>query len=413
VTAAGPESPVRTRRLARWLALIAISYAALELFAFGALTLLERRFKTSYLADRAVELSQRQRQAIRHVVHDATGYTVFSAELGWTVRPGGSSSLYHANRQGLRATREYAPAPAPGVLRVAAYGDSFTHGVGVTDEDTWEARLDQLDSRVEALNFGVSAYGPGQALLRFRDTVDRFAPKVVLVGLMSENFMRSVNVFRPLYVPATGIPLAKPRFELDGTGLRLVPNPLRDADDYERLLADTDGVARRIAGHDWYWQTRYRRRPGDWSPAMRLLYVFADAFDPRAPLAGRGATLRYNERSEAFEVTARILEQFGREATERGAVPIVVMFPHVDALRQYIRHGTRIYQPMIDRLARSGLRVVDTMDDLARLREGENTGTLFQPDHAHYSAPGNEVVARTLLRYFEAQGLFDLAQPQD
>ena len=50
------------------------------------------------------------------------------AELGWTVKPSGHSEEYRANSEGIRSDVSYSDAPAPGVLRIATFGDSFTHG---------------------------------------------------------------------------------------------------------------------------------------------------------------------------------------------------------------------------------------------------------------------------------------------
>ena len=53
------------------------------------------------------------------------------------------------------------------------------------------------------------------------------APNVVLIGVITDDVLRGVNVFRPFFAPTTGHVLTKPRFLLDGTGtLELLPNPL-------------------------------------------------------------------------------------------------------------------------------------------------------------------------------------------
>ena len=59
---------------------------------------------------------------------------MLDAHLGWRPPPGFSNDREHVNAQGLRSTREYAPVPAPGVLRIAAFGDSFVYGAEVATE---------------------------------------------------------------------------------------------------------------------------------------------------------------------------------------------------------------------------------------------------------------------------------------
>src|SRR5262245_11652954 len=51
------------------------------------------------------------------------------------------SGGYVRNGRGLR-TREYAVAPAPGVFRIVALGDSFVYG-GVAEADHWCAHLER------------------------------------------------------------------------------------------------------------------------------------------------------------------------------------------------------------------------------------------------------------------------------
>lgn len=93
----------------------------------------------------------------------------FDTELGWTNRPGRASVLpIVIGEQGARGGRDYSPEPAEGVLRLACFGTSFVFGSEVADEETWCAQLEELDPRLEALNFGVGGYGTGQALLRMR-----------------------------------------------------------------------------------------------------------------------------------------------------------------------------------------------------------------------------------------------------
>ena len=71
---------------------------------------------------------------------------VFDSEFGWTIRPNGNKAQYKANSKGMRATREYAPRPEPGTVRISAFGDSFTHGSGVPTGFTWEEKLEEARS---------------------------------------------------------------------------------------------------------------------------------------------------------------------------------------------------------------------------------------------------------------------------
>lgn len=398
----------RTPRAALWLIFGALLYGALEAGSLAGLHLLKSRLGIHYSANSPFELGQEQGKAIRHVMAGKAEYSAFSPTLGWTIRPGGHSVLYQANAQGLRADREYTPRPPAGKLRIATFGDSYTHGTDVGNADTWQAALERLDPRLEVLNFGVGAYGLDQAYLRYREDGRRFASQVVLIGLMSENIFRSVSVFRPFYVPRTGAPLGKPRFVLRDGGLALLPNPLRSAADYERLLANPETVIPELGEHDYFYQTRYRPRRGDTLPSLRLAYLLLDLLRDREPLTGREPARFYNARSEAFEVTARLAERFYREVEADGGRPVIVLFPHIAALRQYMRHGTKQYQPMLERFEKDGLRYIDTLEGFVALQDWKGKRKMWVPGFAHYSPVGNEMVARTLLEFFEAEKILSL-----
>ncbi len=74
-----------------------------------------------------------------------TPLTTFDPILGWTPRPGATSAdgRVHINAAGVRGRREYTIRKPPGVLRVAAFGDSYTFGDEVKDEDTWCHQLER------------------------------------------------------------------------------------------------------------------------------------------------------------------------------------------------------------------------------------------------------------------------------
>jgi hypothetical protein len=179
-------------------------------------------------------LSHSHAQLIRDLLGDRTRYIVYSSGLGWTIKPGGSSGLYSANAQGLRGNREVSVQPASKIVRIGTFGDSFTHCDQVGNDDTWQAQMQRLEPGLEVLNFGVPGYGLDQAYLRYLQESRRFTFHVVLIGFMTENIFRHVNVFRPFYLPSTGFPLAKPRFIVKDGELTLLPNPLADQHHMER-----------------------------------------------------------------------------------------------------------------------------------------------------------------------------------
>jgi D-alanyl-lipoteichoic acid acyltransferase DltB (MBOAT superfamily) len=97
---------------------------------------------------------------------------------------GGTAQI---NRWGMR-DRDYSLEKPSGVVRIAVIEASRAAGLGVRDEDVFEARLEQRlnaelaggDHRFEVLNFSVHGHIPIQRLYLLEQRALRFAPDVVL-----------------------------------------------------------------------------------------------------------------------------------------------------------------------------------------------------------------------------------------
>ena len=110
-----------------------------------------------YVADRRIRPFQfpitSLGKKLEHYKKQETSYTHYDPDLGWAIRPSSQSEngLYFSNSAGVRTSssrQETPPQPLPGTLRIAIFGDSFTHGDDVPYEETWGAVLEKtlLDS---------------------------------------------------------------------------------------------------------------------------------------------------------------------------------------------------------------------------------------------------------------------------
>jgi len=101
--------------------------------------------------------------------------------------------LAHVNAQGWRG-RTIAPAREPGVLRIAALGDSHTFGHGVADDEPWPAVLERelarAGTRVEVLNAGVNGYDAGQEFALLEKRVLPLEPDLVVYGFFCNDLVR-------------------------------------------------------------------------------------------------------------------------------------------------------------------------------------------------------------------------------
>ena len=90
------------------------------------------------------------------------------------------SLIYRINSQGLR-DGEHEFQKKPGIIRIAALGDSFTFGEGVEIGKRFTDIMGQALPNVEVINLGVPGYGLSQALLKFKVEGLRYAPDYAVV----------------------------------------------------------------------------------------------------------------------------------------------------------------------------------------------------------------------------------------
>lgn len=337
-------------------------------------------------------LLDEDRRAVEQLLTDDSTYLVHSAGLGWSIRPGGVSpeALYRANSQGMRADQTYSTVPPDGFTRISTYGDSFVHGDEVALEETWQAELVRLNPRLEALNFGVPAYGPDQSLLRYREESARCRSHIVLIGFMSENIQRTVNVFRAFYQPGSGMPFAKPRFVQEPSGLRLLGNPFPTLAHYRALLEDSSATLRFLSRNDEWFELMPHESALDIFATVRLiktfLFWYRRVLCPSAMLSPAGV---YRRESEPFRLTRAVLSTFYGEVEMRGEFPVIVLFPSPMDVLRYRKSGKARYAPLVEDLRGMDLRVIDPMEELAMVTHEAEEGTV----NVHYSAAQNKVVA--------------------
>lgn len=325
-------------------------------------------------------------------------YVVFDAELGWTTTPGanrfGGDVRYRHNGDGLRAERDYPRTPPANVRRLSAYGDSFTYCEEVEIDDCWTSRLEEMLDRSEVLNFGVPGYAPDQAWLRYQRDGRSWQPCAVLIGPMVENINRVTNRFRPFYYPETGIPLAKPRYVLDGDRPRLLPSPVREPDE----LKNPSWVEANLGPDDsWYFPGTFVANPLDRFELIRLARTARyrqgrqDGIDWTPGWAERA----YRPGEEAFAVLAEILVSFAAQVQADGATPVVLIFPWKGEITAERDRESKPHAPLVQLLRARGVATIDLTDALGEQARRSSLGNLVVE---HYRPLGNTVVARTLDR---------------
>ncbi len=386
-----------------------LAYVAMEGVAWVGLFALESTTGTSF-SPRPSGLTEEQRELILAHLEGRRGSRALAEPhpvLGWTNRTdfGHPEGRYHTNSRGLRGRVEYPLSPPDDAIRVSAFGDSFTFGSDVRDDETWESKLSAFDPRFEVLNFGVGGYGTDQSYLRYLEDGLAFNSDIVIIGLMSENVSRNVNVFRPFYSPYyENAVFPKPRFALRDTALVLLPNPFPEPTDMRRMLADEEEAFERMGRDDHHYRLGYSAGPLDGSPTGRLIKMMAALPRQRA---GRilGDDGVYDVESEAYRLTLVVLERFYRSVLEHGSLPIILIYPDGPDLRNHRRGVLTKYAPLPGDLELRGLAYIDLMDAFDETAEAASFEDLTIAPWAHYTPLANRVVAEHVGRYLEDRGL--------
>ena len=138
----------------------------------------------------------------------------YSPTRGWVVAPElrdvhcmptQPEKFLNTNAHGLRGKQEFDYARKPGVQRVAVFGDSFTFGEEVSDNETYLAYLAQDFPKSEVMNFGVRGYGYGQMLQYLKEEGVKYHPDTVVLAFNKLDLSRDALSFRDA---------PKPRFSL-------------------------------------------------------------------------------------------------------------------------------------------------------------------------------------------------------
>ena len=108
---------------------------------------------------------------------------------------------------------------------MSIYGDSFTFGDEVNDDEAWGNVLSGL-LECKVANYGQSGYGTDQAYLRFELNAAADKAPVNLLAIYPDNILRNLNQYRPFLAgPYASWLAVKPRFIVEGEELKLIPQP--------------------------------------------------------------------------------------------------------------------------------------------------------------------------------------------
>jgi hypothetical protein len=335
---------------------------------------------------------------IESYLQSSTPFIIYDSILGWKPRSSSVSAngLYAYNAMGIRSPEEYTERPLPNVLRIAIFGDSFTHGDDVSYENTWgyylQQKLAQRGIHAEVLNFGVGGYGIDQAFLQWQTFGKKFNPRIVIFGFQAENILRDVNCFRTIYYVTSGIPFAKPRFIINQGRLELtnVPTPRP-----EQVVQAIRTVATSGLRESFYIPADYRETI--WYKSR--LVSFIESFLTVNPSRFRQHYIdQYMIDKEPGQLALWIIKAFRDEAEQSHQKFAVLNLPQGRDLISLVQDNFYTYSGLLKALQDKQIALIDPAPELRAMVARASIDAIQKN---HYTSLGNAVIADAVLRYFE------------
>ena len=329
---------------------------------------------------------------------ESSGLMMFNPRLGWDYPP----RVIYRDIDGITYSHgpggERITCTSYGTSLISTYGDSFTYGTGVRDRETWQTFLgNNLGTNV--LNFGVAGYGTDQACLKYETNRD-VNTRVVMLCIWPENINRVVNIYRPFLYHEERLGLTKPLFMRKGNQFKLIHNPLTKASQVKKL--DDPAFLKRIARQD-YWYKLDKRLPGISFPfTLSLVRWLKPIFQKLVLSASKvlpyAVDLKYPwnlfDEPGPFGVMCHVIDRFVKTARSRGSVPVVVILPHKDQVRELLDYHTSRVEPLTRYLDEKRCAYIDVLQQIADMNP-----TLAQLEEwfqGHSTKEGDEVIAEIL-----------------
>lgn len=338
-----------------------------------------------------------------------SGFLHYDDRLGWRLATNwhgrhqyaGFNVTYATDHTGFRRPPgDPPPAPAPAANLV--FGDSFTFGIGVNDDETFVARLNaSADSgsrqdplaarrppelrRVSLLhvNLGVPGYSTDQEVLLAEQELARRtnASAVLLIVCLANDLLDNARSY-PLQAH-----MAKPQFQIAAGTMALtnVPVPREP-----KLRGQPgDDLARAMAGPDWQpdWATRRSRQ------SSLARFVHRELFQLRQPPVGDFPDLP-QQQTLFWSLAARL----SGICAEKGIALRLALLPGSSAVL-YPHSLPGQYQRRLrdDLLPEAARRKIPALDLISPLEQARTLGgaPVFLND-GHLSPRGHAVVAAAI-----------------
>jgi hypothetical protein len=320
--------------------------------------------------------------------------TTFDRTLGWEPKPNTKKTernrldekvQWSIDKFGARRNPKFRASLSP---NIATFGDSFTFGAEVNDDNTWQYYLSILQKHYVA-NYGVNGYGTDQALLRYKEKLDEgLRPTFAILGIYEENFKRVLNRFRPFYKTYTGLKLGfKPMAYLDQSGnLSFLPSALdKEVWDRSQLIKLIETSRK----NDFWASYRPKKEFPFSANILRAVYLKICKSYPPIPTCNSSKEPDWNSLS-VKSIMKALIREFVHSSNDHNVQPVILFL-------SFGKHSpySSFVAEIREEYHKQDVRIIDSME-----ANFNPTKVRLKPNAGHLSPYGNEVVANHIIQYF-------------
>ncbi len=324
--------------------------------------------------------------------------------LGWSPSPiyKSNDGLYIYNKDGIRCDDILTDYSDTTKLRIAIFGDSYSHGDEVKFQNTignyLELLLSKNNIKVEVINFAVSGYGLDQALLRWESIKEKFQPDIVILGVQFENVKRHINLLRPFYYHTTEIPYSKPRFVISGKKLQFIKNPIIDITKTADIIRNFD-TWEFSHFEGFYDKENYETNPFYLSKSLSFVSSSISQVFNEVDF--------YNSNNESYQITYKIFERFSRSVKNTNSIFIPLHLPVMNDFdfitKNYLDlfyNQKFIYDDLFSTLKLQNV-FVEPYEELNKYGRKNGFESLFMK--RHYSPIANKLIAGQIFEHLHRE----------
>ena len=332
---------------------------------------------------------------IKSISQEDTGRFIsgqYDPDLGWN--SGSISYEFEGKSYKMSQDRVRINPYQSSLVRISAYGDSFTFGDEVENNETYPFFLSQL-TQSNVINYGVSAYGTDQALKSLEKNLrNGKRTDVVVLEFIQDSIKRNMNMhlaFKYGFEKWTRYKF-KPMLYKDSYGYKWVENPLGKLESAGDIL-DAYEISKK---YDWFYKHPHPEIsfPYSLSAVKTILFLLKQKY---------GVSPGW-EHKESEITMKELIKFYSALSKEYKFVPGIVYIPPGFEMKDCLVGGKKLrFNEFLEEITKyykdSNMIVIDLSKEIKKLDNAVSMEQFYvKPYDGHPSAYGNRVIAEIIYK---------------